>query len=94
MLAHGAVDEPAIWWDGKFVFPRLEGNHDDYLDTQLYAHNMKDQTYQLTDAPGWKSGAQITDGYLAYVCADNRSYPYPLTVVVQQLEKLAGNDLL
>jgi Tol biopolymer transport system component len=88
ILAKAAADEVPIWWQGKLVFPRLSGNHDDHLDTQLYLHDLGNGLQQLTDIPGWKSGVQVTDEYMAFTCADNKRYPYPLTVVVQPLPSI------
>lgn len=84
-LIQGAVDEIPTWWKGRLILPRLTGNNGDHLDTQLYLHNLKNRSQALTSGPGWKSGVQVAGGYMAYICADNQNYPYPLTVVVQPL---------
>ncbi|NLG85936.1 MAG: hypothetical protein GX489_01750 [Firmicutes bacterium] len=84
-LAQGAVDEQPIWWHGYLILPHLAENSGDYLDTQLYLHDLKHGSRLLTSGPGWKSGVQVSDRYMAYTSADNQKYPYPLTVVIQPL---------
>ena len=84
-LAQGAVDEAPVWWDGKLILPHITENNGDHLDTQLYLHDSKGIARVLTSDPGWKSGVQISGGYMAYTNADNQNYPYPLTVVVEPL---------